>query len=117
MAGEDAFDILIVGGGMVGASLALALGQSRLRIAVIEAAPFRSAAQPSYDDRALALAYGTRRIFHGMGVWEALRPHVTPIHQIHISDRGHFGVARLDCREEDVVALGYVAEARRLGKV
>ena len=114
---DDHYDLVIVGGGMVGASLAIALGGGSLRIALLEAVPFRAAAQPSYDDRAIALAYGTHRIFAGMGLWNALRGEATPIHSIHISDRGHFGFTRLDCRDEGVEALGYVAVSRAMGAV
>jgi 2-octaprenyl-6-methoxyphenol hydroxylase len=117
MAEDGDYDIVIVGGGMVGASLAIALGSTPLRVAVLEAVPFRSDRQPSYDDRAIALAYGTRRIFEGMGLWGALQTEATPIHAIHISDRGHFGFTRLDCREEGVAALGYVAVSRAMGAV
>ncbi|MEJ2552928.1 MAG: 2-octaprenyl-6-methoxyphenyl hydroxylase [Gammaproteobacteria bacterium] len=117
MADTDHYDLVIVGGGMVGASLAIALGGSALRIALLEAVPFRSASQPSYDDRAIALAYGTHRIFAAMDLWDVLRGEATPIHSIHISDRGHFGFTRLDCRDEGVEALGYVAVSRAMGAV
>jgi len=110
-------DVVIVGGGMVGASLAIALSATPLKVALLEAVPFRSQSQPSYDDRAIALAYGTRRIFGGMGLWPALAPQVTPIERIHISDRGHFGATRLDRRDAGVEALGYVAESRLVGAV
>ena len=60
------FDVLIVGGGMVGASLAIALGQQGLRVGVLEAASMEEDLPPSYDDRAIALAYGTRLIFEGL---------------------------------------------------
>ena len=53
-------DVAIVGGGLVGASLACALAPLGLRIALLEAVPFRAAAQPSYDDRVIALAWGSR---------------------------------------------------------
>lgn len=111
------YDILIVGGGMVGASLACALGETGLRIGVVEAAPVRSDAQPSYDERPIALAFGTRRIFEGMGVWEALAELVTPIRTIHVSDRGRFGATRLHSEEEGVEALGYVVDTRTVGGV
>lgn len=111
------YDILIIGGGMVGASLAAALSGCGLRIAVIEARPFGSADQPSYDERSIALAYGSRRILEGMGLWPDFRKGVTPIRKIHVSDRGRFGAARLDAREEGVPALGYVVENRLVGRV
>lgn len=115
------YDILIVGGGLVGASLACALAgaglQPPLRIGVIEAAPFGSRSQASFDDRAIALAAGSRRIFEGMGLWADIAPAATPIERIHVSDRGRFGFTRLDRREEGVPALGYVALSRELGQV
>lgn len=111
------YDILIVGGGMVGASLACALGGQGLRIGVVEAVPAKSRAQSSYDERPIALAFGTRRIFEGMGVWDELAGLVTPIRSIHVSDRGHFGVTRLRCEEEGVEALGYVGDNRTVGEV
>lgn len=109
------YDVLIVGGGMVGASLACALADRDMRIGIIEAVPFRAASQPSYDDRSTALAWGTRQIFATLGLWEPLAPHATPIRHIHISDRGRFGITRLDAREQCVDALGYVVENRVLG--
>lgn len=111
------YDLLIVGGGMVGASLACALGGRGLRIGLVEAVAFPSAGQPAGDERVIALSYGTRRIFEGLGLWEAIRPMATPIEKIHISDRGGPGIARLDSREEGVEALGYVVEAGRIGAV
>lgn len=111
------YDILIVGGGMVGASLARALTGSPLRIGVIEAVPFDAPDQPSFDVRAIALAQGSRRIFSAIGVWERMRElGVSAITRIHVSDRGHFGSARLSAAEEGVEALGYVAEAGVLGR-
>ncbi len=110
------YDILIIGGGMVGASLAIALRDQPLRIAMVEAAPFRAASQPSYDDRAIALSQGSRRIFAAMGVWDTLAPAATPIEHIHVSDQGHFGVTRLDAFDEGVEALGYVITGRALGQ-
>lgn len=116
--GEHAdFDILIAGGGLVGASLACALACQPLRIAVVESAPFGSAAQPSYDDRAIALAYGTRRIFEGMGLWREVAAAATPIERVYVSDRGHFGATRMQAGAHGYDALGYVVESRALGRI
>ncbi|MEW5757677.1 MAG: 2-octaprenyl-6-methoxyphenyl hydroxylase [Pseudomonadota bacterium] len=109
------YDLLIIGGGLAGASLACALARQPLRIAMIEAVPFDAAQQPAYDDRAIALSFGTRRIFEGLGLWAHIARYATPIEKIHVSDRGHFGFTHLDCTEEGVAALGYVVIGRELG--
>ncbi|WGZ93536.1 MAG: 2-octaprenyl-6-methoxyphenyl hydroxylase [Candidatus Thiothrix putei] len=111
------FDILIVGGGMVGTSLAVALKPLKLQVGLIEAFHFGAAEQPSYDDRSIALAYGSSRIYQGMGLWNKLHFGVEAIQHIHISDRGHFGATRLAATQEHVPALGYVVESRVLGKL
>lgn len=117
MNGSD-FDLIIIGGGMVGASLAISLAEQPLRIALIEAAPLRTdASPPGYDDRAIALSYGSRRIFEGMGLWDDIASHTTAIDNIHVSDQGRFGFTRLSAQQEKVDALGYVATARQLGAV
>ena len=114
---KSEFDLIIVGGGMVGASLARALSGSGLEIAVVEAWSLDSQQQPSYDDRAIALAYGTRQILQGVGVWDSLQSNVEPIRHIHVSDKGHFGFTRLDHKDHGVDALGYVATGHALGRV
>jgi 2-polyprenyl-6-methoxyphenol hydroxylase-like FAD-dependent oxidoreductase len=82
------YDILIVGGGLVGASLVRALQGRGLRIAVVEAVQFETRIEAGYDDRAIALAHGTQRIFSSLGFWNDLADDATPIHRIHVSDRG-----------------------------
>lgn len=109
------FDVLIVGGGMVGASLAAALQPLDLKVGVIDAFAFGEAQQPSYDDRSIALSYGSSRIYQGMGLWQDLVHQTAAIKHIHVSDRGHFGATRIDAAKESVPALGYVVESRVLG--
>ncbi|QBQ53589.1 2-octaprenyl-6-methoxyphenyl hydroxylase [Nitrosococcus wardiae] len=111
------YDLLIVGGGLIGSSLALALASQPLRIGIIEAVPPNTQEQPSFDSRAIALAFGSRRIFEGIGCWSAIAPDTTPIRHIHVSDRGHFGVTRLDASQASLPALGYVVEVRILGQI
>jgi 2-octaprenyl-6-methoxyphenol hydroxylase len=110
------FDLLIVGGGMVGASLACAVQHLPLRVGLIEAsAP--DATHPSFDARAIALSQGSKRILDTLGVWQALEHEgATAIRRIHVSDRGHYASARLSAEEEGVEALGYVAEAAAMGR-
>jgi 2-octaprenyl-6-methoxyphenol hydroxylase len=113
----ESHDVVIIGGGMVGASLACALSGQGLRIAMVEGVAPATRAEPGYDDRAIALAYGTRRILDGLGLWQQLRADATPIHQIHVSDRGHFGTAHMDRADEGLPAIGYVVPARAIGQV
>lgn len=112
---SDQFDIAIVGGGMVGASLGVALEGLGIRIALIESIPHDAAAQPSFDERTTALSNGSRRILETLGVWPALSAAATPIAKVHVSDQGHFGFARLDAAEQGLAAMGYVVPNRSLG--
>jgi 2-octaprenyl-6-methoxyphenol hydroxylase len=109
------FDVAIVGGGMVGASLAAALAPLGLTVALIEAVPHDAAAQPSFDERTTALSNGSRRILDAIGVWSAIAAVAAPIARIHVSDQGRFGCARIDARDQGLAAMGYVVPNRALG--
>jgi 2-octaprenyl-6-methoxyphenol hydroxylase len=111
----QAFDIAIVGGGMVGASLVAALAPLGLKLALIEAVPHDSSSQPSFDERTTALSNGSRRILETLGVWPGVEPLATPIRKIHVSDQGRFGFARIDAAEQGLTAMGYVVPNRALG--
>lgn len=111
-----AVDVAIVGGGMVGASLALALRGSGLSVLVIEPFGPDDAAQPSFDERTTALGNGSRRALQALGVWEALQPEAAPIQRIHVSDAGRFGFARLDAAQFGQAALGHVVPNRAIGR-
>ncbi len=113
----DHYDIVIIGGGLVGASLAVALADSPLRIAVIESHPFDSAIQPSYDERTVALTYSARQIFTGMGIWSDIAAAgAEPILDIHVSNQGHFGMTHLSHRDAGTDALGFVVPTRVIGR-
>jgi 2-octaprenyl-6-methoxyphenol hydroxylase len=98
------YDIAIIGGGPVGAALALALRGSNLKVCVLEA---RTENTTSQDARALALSYGSRLLLDRLGVWNALND-VSPIRTIHISQQKSFGRAVLRAAELNVPELGYV---------
>ncbi len=110
-------DIVISGGGLVGASLALALSQLQLDVALVEAIPVGSAAgeQPSFDERTTAISNGTQRIFDAIGVWPLIERAATPIKRIHVSDQGRFGFARINAQEQGLSQLGYVVINRIMG--
>ncbi len=113
---RNEFDVVIVGGGLAGASLAVALAPSGKRIALIEAAP-PSKAEPAWDERTIALNAASRHIYEGMGIWDALRPEAEPILATHISERGRFGVARFTAKEAGEEALGYNLPLRAISAV
>ncbi|TAM11428.1 MAG: 2-octaprenyl-6-methoxyphenyl hydroxylase [Nevskiaceae bacterium] len=115
----DACDIVVVGGGLVGASLALALAP-RWRVRVVEARPAPQVApgalsQGPWDERCIAVNDGSRRIFEDLGLWPALRGQAQAIRATQISERGRFGVARFTAAEAGLDALGWNIPVRVLG--
>jgi 2-octaprenyl-6-methoxyphenol hydroxylase len=108
-------DVLIVGGGMVGASLGLALAATSLRVTIIEPVLPGSGPQPSFDDRCTALANGSRRMLETLGAWPAIAPHAVSIQTIHVSDAGRFGSARIEAAALQMPALGHTAPNRAIG--
>jgi len=113
-------DVAIIGGGMVGASLAVALAGSGVSTMLVEGVPLTAHApgsqvQPSFDDRTTALGNASRRIFQALGVWERLAPEAAAIRAIHVSDAGRFGFARLSAGEQGIEAFGYVVPNRVIG--
>lgn len=110
-------DVLIAGGGAVGSALACALGELPLDVVLVEAQQTQLLAQPSFDARVTALANGSQQILSGLGLWRDLAGYVESIRSIHISERGRFGAARIEAREEHVPALGYTVENQTLGRV
>lgn len=107
-------DVAIVGGGLVGASLALALAPLGLRITLVEAArPPQS--QAAWDERCIALNDASHRIFTQLGVWPALAAEAEPILATHISERSRFGTARFSAQESGLAALGYNVPLRAIG--
>jgi len=108
-------DVAIVGGGMVGASLAGALAGTGLNVALIEAVRADAQAHTSFDERTTALGNGSQRILATLGAWSALAPVAGPVREIHVSDAGRFGTARLRASDLDIAALGYVVSNRHIG--
>ncbi len=111
------YDIVIAGGGMVGASLACALAELPLRVAVVERVPFDHDTQPSFDLRTTALSRTSQRILDSLGVWSDVANRAAPIRRIHVSEQGRFGTSVIDAARQGLPALGYVLENRRLGAV
>jgi 2-octaprenyl-6-methoxyphenol hydroxylase len=108
-------DVAIVGGGLVGASLALGLAGTGVRTLLIESVAPDSAVQPSFDERTTALGNASRRIFQGLGIWDEVSREAAAIRAIHVSDAGRFGFARLKAEEHGIDAFGYVVPNRVIG--
>ncbi|WP_445144586.1 2-octaprenyl-6-methoxyphenyl hydroxylase [Dyella sp. Tek66A03] len=107
--------VLIIGGGLVGASLAIALDVAGIEAVMVEAAAPRVGEQPSYDERNLALARATVNGLSAIGVWPYAAPQATPIRHIHVTRAGEFGSVQLDAAKHGVDALGWTLPARELG--
>src|SRR5688572_288967 len=101
-------DIVVIGAGPVGATLALAIAGHGLDVVALD---IRAAGEKPRGDRTLALSHGSRLILERVGVWRSLagvEGAVTPITTIDISQAGGFGMTRLDAAEHGIEALGYV---------
>lgn len=116
--------VIIVGGGMVGLSLSLMLAKANIAVKLLEAvkypnyddqnvAPYHS----SFDARNTALSRRSVQIYQKLGLWDALQQHATPILQVHITEQGSFGKARLVAEQEKVESFGQVIENAWLGRV
>lgn len=118
------YDIVIAGGGLVGGSFALMLAAGLTkpaRILMVDAQPITALdpdqVKADFDARSTALSWGSRQIYDKIGLWGQLAPYGCAIHDIHVSDRGHFGAVRLNDHEMNVDALGYVLENQHLSSV
>ncbi len=113
---KDQYDLVIVGAGMVGSSLAHSLRHSGLKIALIESVTFDNSTQPSYDDRNLVLALSSQRILQGLDLWDTLVASTTPIKQIHVSEQHRFASVQMSAKQLKLPALAYSVKARDLGQ-
>ncbi|CED58874.1 2-octaprenyl-6-methoxyphenyl hydroxylase [Moritella viscosa] len=117
------YDIAIVGAGMVGATLAHAVSQIKredgrqLSIALIDANPPTTCNHPGFDARVIALSYGSQKILTQFNLWDKIAPTATAIKHIHVSDRGHWGITRIDHSEYNLPALGQVIELQTAGHI
>jgi len=110
--------VIIVGGGMTGATLALAISQltrGQLPVHLVEAVAPQGADHPGFDARAIALAQGTCQQLSRIGLWQAIADCATAIRTVHVSDRGHAGFVTLDAQDYRIDALGNVVELHDVG--
>ncbi|ELW1645961.1 2-octaprenyl-6-methoxyphenyl hydroxylase [Enterobacter oligotrophicus] len=110
--------VIIVGGGMTGATLALAIShltQGQLPVHLVEAVAPEASDHPGFDARAIALAQGTCQQLSHIGIWQAMADCATAINTVHVSDRGHAGFVTLDAHDYRIEALGQVVELHDVG--
>lgn len=110
------YDILIVGAGIVGSSLALALSNLPLKVALIEKMPFKCNSVLPLNSKPIALNVSSIRILQTLSLWPALAPYANPIESVHISQQGYFAQSRISAKDMGVPQLGCVIPAARLGK-
>jgi 2-octaprenylphenol hydroxylase len=107
------YDIVIVGGGMVGATLACALGETKLRIAVIDGSAPAKTESADYDLRVSAITPGSKTLFETIGIWDAMRAtRVSCIDAMTVWDEGGSGSIHFDSAEMAQPCLGYIVENR-----
>ncbi|MBD1555329.1 2-octaprenyl-6-methoxyphenyl hydroxylase [Vibrio sp. S9_S30] len=114
------YDVVIAGGAMAGATLALALNRlsnGTLSIAVIEPFKVEHTLHPGFDSRSIALSHGTYLILEKIGLWAQIQPFTTPIEHINVSDKGHAGLTDITKYDLNLDALGYVVELADIGRV
>jgi 2-octaprenyl-6-methoxyphenol hydroxylase len=109
-------DIAIIGGGLVGLCAALVLQHPARRVSIIEAGRLDQATGDGLNARSIALSISSVQIFRALGIWPRIEALAAPIRKIHVSSRGHWGVTRLDARDYQLNALGYVIENQALGR-
>lgn len=101
------FDVVIVGGGMVGGVLAWSLADSGLQVALVERGTLEDAAAAA-GERSVALSWGSRQLLDAVGLWDELAADAEAIRRIHVSQQGHLGAVRLRAEDHKIDALGYV---------
>ncbi|OGO95692.1 MAG: hypothetical protein A3F41_03660 [Coxiella sp. RIFCSPHIGHO2_12_FULL_44_14] len=110
------YDIIVIGAGLVGVSLVVALQNQGLRIALLEN-HIPIASPPSFDIRPLSLSYGSVLLLRTMGIWEGLESLACPIETVHVSQQGALGALHFRASEHGVPALGYVVPLGELQRV
>ena len=109
-----AADVLVVGGGVVGCTVACALGQAGFSVVLADRERWERFTDPRFDGRAFAIALSSRRLFEGLGVWCHVSNEAAAIREIRVSERGSRKYLHYDHREVGPEPFGHMVEARTL---
>ncbi len=112
------FDVVVIGGGLVGASCALSIAKINpsINIAVVEASQVTDEYHPSFDDRSIALAQQSVEYLQTLNLFDQNAPYTSAIKKVSVSDRGHFGKTHIQSAEFAKPSLGYVVEVNPFGR-
>ena len=108
------FEVIVAGGGMVGLTLAAALGGAGVTVAVVDRRPASAMLEPVFDGRVSAIAHGSRTVLDAVGVWDGLAGDAEPIREIRVSDGASPLHLHYDSAEVAADALGYIVENRHI---
>lgn len=111
---DKSVDVLIIGGGLTGSALMLALKETKLNVLLVDTKPFNASSDVGFDARSLALSPASQRILEMLNIWPQLNAFASPINAIHISEQARFGRAYL--QNEERTPLGYVVEMQHISR-
>ena len=109
-------EVLIIGGGLVGATMAVALGQAGLETVVVDTADPKTCLDAAFDGRASAIALGSQRALEGVGLWQAVKPRAAPILDIRVSEGNSLFFLHYDHKDAGDEPFGHMVENRELRK-
>lgn len=111
---QHQFDVIVVGAGMVGAALALALGRHDFKVALVDAhAPQLEWSQDGYDIRVSAITRASQQVFESLDAWSVMQAErISPYRDMHVWDAGGDGVIHFDSAEIGEADLGHIIENR-----
>jgi 2-octaprenyl-6-methoxyphenol hydroxylase len=107
------YDCVIVGGGAVGLSLAIVLGQSNYKTLLIEQKVPGNNIQEAINARTIALSFASQRIYSMLGVWEKIK-HPVSIQEVLVTVKGQYGSSKLTAQDQELPSLGYVVGTQEL---
>ena len=110
----ESVEACIVGGGLIGLTLAIALSSSGIEVALIDQVDLQDTISPEFDGRATAISNGSAQVIKGIGLWNLVSDQLSPINDIRVSDKNSLFFLHYDHKEIGDDPLGYIIENRLL---